>query len=241
MRTTRAPGSRRRSPKPLDPTHTPTPWTAQAKLPKPTQSSPTDNPFDGNNRRNEYPTSASPPLPGRPASALSELWGLYLTAFAVILLTTTVSVAAPSVRTALAHLLALNLHHRLVRAPRPTVLAAARLLANNLRSTGWPLLLLALGLGRLTWLRRLADVAVAGALLANLVPAGVALAAYGMPLVRYLPHLPCELWAIATGPGCWYLASRGRLSGRGLALAVALIPLALTVAAVLETWAVPHR
>lgn len=181
------------------------------------------------------------PLPSRPASALSELWGVYLTAFAVILLTAAVCVAVPSARAELGRLLAVDLHHRLVRAPRPTVAAAAGLLLNNLRSTGWPLLLLALGLGRLVWLRRLADVAVAGALLANLIPAGVALAAYGMPLVRFLPHLPFELWAIATGPACWYLASRGRLRGAALTLAVASIPVALTIAAVLETWAIPHH
>lgn len=181
------------------------------------------------------------PPRSRPACALSELWSLYLTAFAVILLTTTLCVAVPSVRVALGQLLAVSLDHRLVRASPPTVAAAAGVLANNVRSTCWPLLLLALGLGRLAWLRRLADVAVAGSVLANLIPAGVALSTYGMPLVRFLPHLPFELWAIATGPGCWYLASRGRLHGRGLALAIALIALSLTVAAVLETWGVPHR
>ena len=174
-------------------------------------------------------------------SALAELWSLYLSALAVILLTTTVCVAVPSIRVDLGHLLAISLHHRLVRAPRPTITAAAGLLANNVRCTCWPLLLLALGLSPLPWLRRLADIAVLGSVLANLVPAGVALATYGLPLVRFLPHLPFELWAIATGPGCWYLASRGRLHGRGLAVAVALIPAALTVAAVLETWGVPHR
>jgi hypothetical protein len=177
----------------------------------------------------------------RPVSALAELWSLYLSALAVILLTTTVCVALPWIRVDLGHLLAVSLHQRLVRAPRPNLTAAASLLANNLRSTGWPLLLLALGLGRLPWLRRLADVAVLGSVLADLVPAGVALATYGVPLVRFLPHLPFELWAIATGPGCWYLTSRGHLRGRSLAAAVALIPAALTVAAVLETWGVPHR
>lgn len=179
--------------------------------------------------------------PMAPTSAPSVLWLAWLTAAAAIFATTAVCLAVPGVRVELGHLLGLTLHSELAPAPRATVSRAAGIFLANIRSTGWPLLMLAAGLHCLPALRRVVDVAVIASVAANLVPVGVALATYRLALVPFIPHLPIELWAIATGPACWYLASRGRLRGAGLTFSVVLLVVALVVAAGVETWAVPHH
>ena len=57
----------------------------------------------------------------------------------------------------------------------------------------------------------------------------------------YLPHLPLELYAITTGPAVWLLSTRRQIARRELALIAVSMLVALTLAAALETWAVPHR
>ena len=64
---------------------------------------------------------------------------------------------------------------------------------------------------------------------------------YRNQLVPYLPHLPLELYAITTGPAAWLLSTRRQITHRQLAQVALSMLAALTVAAVLETWAVPHR
>jgi hypothetical protein len=90
-------------------------------------------------------------------------------------------------------------------------------------------------------LRRVTHAAVAVSLAVNLLPVAAAIGVYRYQLVPYLPHLPLELYAITTGPTAWLLATHGTLTRRQTALIAASMLLALTGAALLETWAVPHR
>lgn len=147
----------------------------------------------------------------------------------------------PTARLVAHRLLSLELHVRIHPAPRPTLHTAVGLLVNNVRASGWPLLAATLGAARSTVLRRVTHAAVVASLAVNLLPVAAAIGVYRSQLVPYLPHLPLELYAITTGPTAWLLATHGALTRRQIALVAASMLLALIGAALLETWAVPHR
>jgi hypothetical protein len=112
---------------------------------------------------------------------------------------------------------------------------------HNLPICAWPLLLGSLRLRPGSRWRRLADIVVAACALANVLPVAAALGGYGWALVPYVPQLPLEWAALAVGFGSWVAERRQGLAGRErLALLAAIAALALA-AALLETYAVPHR
>lgn len=75
----------------------------------------------------------------------------------------------------------------------------------------------------------------------NVVIVGVALGAYGHPLLAYIPQVPMEWAALALGASAWLMQRREPLTVReGLAM-FAVIAGLLLCAAVIETVAVPHR
>ena len=122
--------------------------------------------------------------------------------------------------------------------PRQGVLA---LLAHNLPVEGWPVLLGLLGAHRAQVSRRIADAILSTALLANVLPVGAALGAYGPPLLPYLPQLPLEWAGLAVGASAWLLQRRKPLTvSEGLALTTLIAALVLG-AGIAETFGVPHR
>jgi hypothetical protein len=170
-----------------------------------------------------------------------QLTTAYTSGWTVLLVAAAVCRLVPSARW-LAHTeLALALHIHITPAPRPTLAAAGWLLANNLRATAWPLIPILARAHTTAWLRRLISIAVLASLAINLLPVGAAIGVYRAQLIPYLPHLPFELYAITTGPAAWAIATRHPLSRRQLALIATSMLATLVIAAVLETWAVPHR
>jgi hypothetical protein len=59
--------------------------------------------------------------------------------------------------------------------------------------------------------------------------------------VPYIPNAPFELAAITTGGVLYVLASRQRISRPALRTGIAAVVVLLTLAAALETWAVPSH
>ena len=132
----------------------------------------------------------------------------------------------------------------LIAAPRPTltpsVATALGIGAHNVPLALWPLLLPVV-IGPAGRWARVGDACVVVALALNGAVVGVALGAYGVPLLRYLPQLPFEWAAWAVGSGSWLLA-RQRPTSRRERLALALVAvLLLAGAAAVETFLTPHR
>jgi len=158
------------------------------------------------------------------------LWGVTLTGAAL-----TELLARAPVRAAMRLALSAS------RNPAPSVGHVLALAAHNLPICAWPLLFGALRLGEGSPWRRAADVLVIGCALANVAPVAAALGGYGMALVAFLAQLPLEWAALAVGYGTWVAERDRSLSARErLGLALAIVGLVLS-AAVLETYAVPHR
>jgi hypothetical protein len=124
--------------------------------------------------------------------------------------------------------------------PPPHVSQILSLAAHNIPIAAWPLLLGVAGCDRRIVSRRVGDSMVWACALANTVPVGAALGAYGTVLLAYIPQLPVEWAGLALGYGSW-LVQRSRPMGCRERLAwLALITALLMVAAGLESLAVPH-
>jgi hypothetical protein len=138
-----------------------------------------------------------------------------------------------------------SVRHRLGLALKPDaapqlggVLALA---AHNIPIESWPLLLGVLGAHRNRYARRATDGFLLVWLIANTLPVGAALGAYGMAVVPYLPHLPLEWAGLALGTSSWLVQRRSTLSVHERVVWLALTAGVLLCAATLETVAVPHR
>jgi len=115
------------------------------------------------------------------------------------------------------------------------------LASHNLPITAWPILLGVVGAHRSAGSRLAADLLVVAALIANTALVGAALAAYGPPLLAYLPQLPIEWAALALGTSAWLIQRRRPLArSEGIAL-FALTGAVVLCAALVETVGVPHR
>ncbi len=180
-------------------------------------------------------------LAAEPQRALAgELAVAYATGWTLLLAVAGICATVPAARWLAHHELALALHVRIAPAPAPTFRRAVGILVDNIRATGWPLLAV-LGAQTPWWLRRVTHGAVLASFAANLLPVAAALGVYREALVAYLPHLPLELDAITTGPTVWLLSTRRTITRRQLTQVALSMLTALAFAAVLETWAVPHR
>lgn len=172
---------------------------------------------------------------------IERLLSAYSAGWTLLLAGACACAVIPAARWIAQHELGMDLHIRIRPAPAPNARTFLWLIANNLRATAWPLAPALLGAERSPTLRRVVHTAVLVSLAANLLPVAGALGVYRRKLVPYLPHLPLELYAITTGPTTWLLAARRRCSDRQLVAIAVSILVALTGAAFLETWAVPHR
>jgi hypothetical protein len=175
---------------------------------------------------------------------LSELWRAWLAAYGATWIVTLLSAALVAIDLArvdgpVRHLLGLGLDAR--RNPPPNIGHVLMLLAHNLPLAAWPLLLGVLGAHRRRLARQITDTLIAAWLVANVLPVGAALGAYGPRLLAYIPQLPFEWAALALGASAWLMQRREPMTVReGLAM-FAVIGGLLLCAAVLETVAVPHR
>lgn len=176
-------------------------------------------------------------LPAGAGSAwLRSYGGVWLATLAAAAV---VALAGPALQAPARRALGLTLSTR--RNPPPRLAHVLALAAHNIPIASWPLLLGVLGAHRHRLARHLADGLLSACILANTLPVGVALGAYGSALLPYLPQLPVEWAALALGAGGWLVQRRRALTAREGALCTALIACLLLLAAVLETVAVPHR
>lgn len=163
--------------------------------------------------------------------AYAGIWSLTL------VLAAGAAVGTVGVRASVRHLLGLSLKPD----PAPQLGHVLDLAAHNIPIVSWPLLLGVLGLHSSRLGRGFADSMVAAYVVANALPVGAALGAYGTALLPYVPQLPIEWGGLALGACGWLVQRRQPLSVReGLGL-FALIVGVLVCAAVVETVAVPHR
>ncbi len=123
----------------------------------------------------------------------------------------------------------------------PQLAQVLGLAAHNIPIVSWPLLLGVLGAHRNRLARHVTDGFVLVWLVANTLPVGAALGAYGVAVVPYLPHLPLEWGGLALGVSGWLAQRRRALTVREGIGVFALIVCVLLCAAALETFAVPHR
>lgn len=182
--------------------------------------------------------SLSGTLPqARPRACLYlRAYGLLLTA---LLIVAVVVALAPPVRQALHALVPLSWHTRPHDPDAHNLQAAWSLFEHNARLMLAPLALAAAIGHRPGRLRTALDVLLAALVAANTLPVAVALGSWGQALLPYVPNAPFELAALTVGPLAWLEVTRGRMRVARLWLpAVAILGL-LTVAAALETWAVP--
>jgi hypothetical protein len=133
-------------------------------------------------------------------------------------------------------------------APHPTLRGnvgeAVAITLTNARTLALPLILSAgrWHTARLT--RHVGDLVVAALVTYNAAMIGLALGRYPARLPAYLPHLPLEDAALAIAAGAWLTRRLPRPAGapaRGLARTALLTLLVTIAAAIVETYAVPHR
>ncbi len=125
--------------------------------------------------------------------------------------------------------------------PPPQIWHIVALAAHNIPIAAWPLLLGRSGAARHRLARHAADCLLAACLLANTLPVGAALGAYGTALIAYIPQLPLEWAGLALGAACWLRERQRPLRPRESLTSLALIGAALLCAAIAETTCVPHR
>ena len=105
------------------------------------------------------------------------------------------------------------------RNPPPHVGHVLVLAAHNIPIAAWPLLLGVLGAHRHRLARHVADGVLLACIIANTLPVGAALGAYGTAVLAYIPQLPLEWGGLALGASAWLMQRRRALSVReGLAL-----------------------
>ena len=129
---------------------------------------------------------------------------------------------------------------RLTLAPAGSASMAALIAVNNIRAAAIPLLFAAIRTGGRRWLLLAGDVVVGASLAVNVALGGLALGAYGLALLRYLPQWPLEWGGLALALTGWRRARRGQRDPCELALLAISAAILLCLAALLETYAVPQ-
>jgi len=127
------------------------------------------------------------------------------------------------------------------RNPPPQVGHVLALAAHNIPIGAWPLLLGLAAADRHRLARHAADSVLTACIIANTLPVGAAIGAYGPALIAYIPQLPLEWAGLALGYGSWLVQRQRALSARERLVWLGLIVAMLLVGAMLESVAVPHR
>ncbi|MCA1679736.1 MAG: hypothetical protein LC777_12705 [Actinobacteria bacterium] len=177
-------------------------------------------------------STRTPPASWRVARHPAALLGLII--LALTLLAATASALSPELGP--------------TRGPHPTLhgtpYEALSILVGNARTLTLPLLLSA---GR--WhthpsTRRVGDLLVAALVISNPVIVGLALGRHPAALPVYLPHLALEDGALAIAASAWLarrLPNPDRRPHTGLLACASLTLTLAAIAAILETYAVPHK
>jgi hypothetical protein len=183
----------------------------------------------------------TPALPSPTLASTSPLSGLSrhpVLLLALIILTLTLIAAVTS---ALAPELGPN------RRPRATLhgtpAEAVSIFVSNARTLIAPLLLTAGRWHSGSITRHVGDLIVAALVVANPILVGLALGRYPTQLPAYLPHLPLENAALALAASAWLtrrLPNPNRRAPRSLRGCASLTAALAAIAALVETYAVPH-
>ncbi len=184
-------------------------------------------------------TRPAPPRTRSPNGPAGAFLATYMALWASTLSAATLTAACPGVAETVGGVLRLTLTR--VQNPPATPGRVLALAAHNLPIAGWPLLLGLAGIASSRPARRATDMLVAGCALANTLPVGAAIGAYGSRLFPYIPQLPLEWAALAAGY-CSWLVQRQRPIGRRQRFAwLALTAVLVLTAAAVETTAIPRR
>jgi hypothetical protein len=165
--------------------------------------------------------------------AYAGVWTVTLTAAAAVAL------AGPPLVRPVRRVLGLTLDAQQHNTPRQLGHVLA-LTAHNIPIACWPLLLGVLGVHRDRLGRHVADWLLLACMIANTLPVGAAIGAYGTPVLAYLPQLPLEWAGLALGASGWLVQRDRPLSLAGGVSVFALSSVLLFCAAVIETVATPH-
>ena len=186
---------------------------------------------------------ASRAAPGRTQSLTSPPGAFlftYLAVWASTLAAAALTAAAgSSVKRTVRRVLALTLTP--ANNPPPTAAHILALAAHNLPVAAWPLLLGCAGTASNRRGKRAADSLLVACALANTIPVGAAIGAYGISLIPYIPQLPVEWAALAAGYGSWITQRKRPIRRRERLERLAATALLVLAAATIETVAVPHR
>jgi hypothetical protein len=129
--------------------------------------------------------------------------------------------------------------------PHPTITpgfsAALSIWQSNLRVLAVPFILAALRFADTRPGRTVGDVIIAALTAYSTLAVGLAIGRWRWALAQYLPHLPFEWAALSLAIAAWLLARKHAVDWPGLAGLGGAIVVLLIAAAVLETWATPHR
>jgi hypothetical protein len=117
---------------------------------------------------------------------------------------------------------------------------AAFIAANNVREAGIPLLFAVLKIRGRRWPVIVGDVVVGASLTVNVALGGLALGTYGIRLLPYIPQWPLEWGGLALALAAWRRARSARQDPCELALLAIATGILLSLAALLETYAVPQ-
>jgi hypothetical protein len=120
-------------------------------------------------------------------------------------------------------------------APAGGARVAALIAVNNAREASIPMLF-ALLRTRAPWVRTLGDAIVGACLAANVALGGIALGAYGVGLLGYLPHWPLEWAAFALALTAWRRSREGRRDVYELLLLALGCAALLCAGALIETY-----
>jgi hypothetical protein len=118
--------------------------------------------------------------------------------------------------------------------------SVAFILANNTREAVVPFLFAVLRVGAHRWPILLGDVVITACLSANVALSGLALGAYGMRALPFLPQWPLEWGAFGLALTAWRRARSGRRDPLELTLLAIATATLLCAAALIETYAVPQ-
>lgn len=123
----------------------------------------------------------------------------------------------------------------------PSIGHALWLAGHNIPIAAWPLLLARLEAEQKTASKRAADALLTAALLVNTLQVAVAIGAYGAAVLPFLPQVPFEWAGLTLGASGWGCQRRAPTTRAQRVHAFVLVMALMLAAAVLETFAVPHR
>jgi single-strand DNA-binding protein len=123
----------------------------------------------------------------------------------------------------------------------PGLAAAWSIWQSNLRVLAVPFVLAALRFADTALGRTVGDVIIAALTAYSTLTVGLAIGRWQWALIPYLPHLPFEWAALSLAVGAWLRVRQHAVDWLGLAGLGGVIVVLLAGAAVLETWATPHR